>query len=254
MSTELVNTQNELPSYLQNKERYDYSAMNQFARPPRIKIIQDNSKPPFKPPFNDGDVIIVPQMLKIGDVETPFTFTPIYFFSNFICCNPYSPNDSLPMIRESTFDPRSELARKCQKIGYREPCPENPKKELTFNTVLNFLIRVEHEGAPEVPIAMVFRSTTFKFGQNLIGMFQMRKGAPPYACRFQAISTKYPHQNGFGHSLNFFNANVPYVDEKTFADYEYLHDGCKKLVESRQMVIDLGDTDLQDRPGEETKF
>ena len=54
-------------------------------RPPMIKIVQTMTGPPVKPPYTDGDIVVLPMLIKIGggqseDTQEPIEFTPIFFF------------------------------------------------------------------------------------------------------------------------------------------------------------------------------
>ena len=62
--------------------------MDNYYQPSFLKIIQAQAKPPFKPPFIDGDVIAVPNMLKIISMGDKFHFVPLFFYPEFTIHNP----------------------------------------------------------------------------------------------------------------------------------------------------------------------
>lgn len=240
MSNELANVK---PSYLANLETpVDNSDLNMFSRPPRIKIVQAMSQPPIKPPFKDGDIIVTPQNVKIGDMETPFTFVPIHFFPTWICLNPLQMKGTLPSIREFSMDPESELAKKCKDFKLKEKCPENPEYVLKYSETLNFMIVIEDiPELADMPIHLFFSRGEYMTGQKFIGDIQLRK-APRYACRFRAASNMHTNkQSNRWHGLDIFNDSKPWVEEADFFKYKALHEEFKKLVDTRTVELDLAD-------------
>lgn len=257
--SDLINQQdNNLPAFLQN-ETYDFSEMAKYSKPTRLKIIQAMSQAPFKPPFVDGDIVAIPQMIKIGGLEQPFTFTPIYFFSAFACLNPYQMKATLPYLREDsqggrmvTYDESSEIAKKARALR-KEPCPENNKFEIRYVQMLNFLC-VVHDipNIKDTPINFLFQVGEFKTGQVLLTLCQSRR-TPPYANRFRAISAKHKSQNNEYFGLDFENDPSPFVSETQYHAYKKLHDELKSVVDSRQIDIDINDSDVPGMP-ETDKF
>lgn len=241
------------PDFLR-EEKYDLSQINKYSQPPRLKVIQSLTSPPFKPPFVDGDVILTPQLKKIGSLNEEFTFVPVYFFVNYVIWNPPQMRHSLPAIREMTFDENSLTARKARTFT-QEPCKESPQHNIKYAQVLNFLVILKHEEITEFPVAMFFNRGEYKTGQILLGLLQNRDQAPPYACRFAAKAGEHVGRQGRWFGLNFRNDNQPWVDEGDYNRYKKLHDDLKTLVESREMQIDLGDEDIpEEDASKETKF
>lgn len=254
-NTGLPANQIERPSYLANTPAYDLSAFREYSRPSRIIVVQAMSGPPIKPPFKEGDIIITPQMIKIGDIETPFSFTPIYFFADFLCMNPVEVRGQVPFIRERSLDPNSTVAKKARAF-IKEPYPENKAYQIKYVQNLNFCVIVHSEDIPETPIAMSFNRGTFKVGQSMNGLILDRKGAPPYVLRLRGITRMTPGKppNVFP-ALDIKNDTDPWVTEEQAKRFEGYHDTVKGIVVSGQMYIDLNGDDLpQDNPAEETKF
>lgn len=241
MSTELSNKVDR-PSYLINVplENIDNSDLNLYAKPPRIKVVQGLTKPPIKPPFAEGDIVVIPQLTKIGDRNTPFTFVPIHFFPSWICMNPIKMMGTLKAIREFSADPNSELAKKCKSFA-KEKCPENKDLLLTFAETLNFMVVLE--GDPEwedVPIHLFFSRGEYPTGQKLIALMQQRK-APRYACRFQAITGTHQSKGNEWPGLDLRNDPQPWVAENKFRQYELMYNELKKLVDNKTLELDLED-------------
>lgn len=254
-STGLPANQIERPAYLANVPAYDLSQMNQYARPPRLTVVQALSGPPLKPPFREGDIIVTPQMIKVGDEQTPFSFTPIIFFVDFLCMNPVQMRGQLPFIRERSFDPNSTVAKKARAF-VKEPCPENKEHQIKYVQNLNFVCIIHSEDISEMPIAMSFNRGTFKVGQSMIGLIQDRRGAPPYVIRLRGITRIIPGKPPTSFpGLDIKNDPSPWVEESQVERFKLLHDNLQQLVSTGQMDIDLNGDDLpSDDPANETKF
>lgn len=234
------------PGYLSDANvAYDNSDINIFSRPPRIKVVQALTGPPIKPPFKEGDIIIVPQNVKIGDAETPFTFVVIHFFPTWICLNPIQMKGTLPSIREYSADPTSALAKKCKAFA-KEQCPENPQLYLKFSETFNMMIVIEdNPELADIPIHMFFARGEYNTGQKLLGDILLRK-APRYACRFRATSGEHINkQSNRWFGLDIYNDPKPWVDEANFFKYEKLYKELKKLVDDKAVELDLSDTDTE---------
>ena len=250
MSNEMIASK---PSYLANADvQVDNSDINLFTRPPRIKIVQAQTGPPIKPPYKDGDVVLVPQGIKIADSETPFTFVVIHFFPTWLCLNPIQMKGMLPSIREYSADPTSELAKKCKAFA-KERCPEKPELMLKFSETLNMMIVIEDNAElADMPIHMFFARGEYNTGQKLLGDILLRK-APRYACRFRAVSAEHVNNQGQRwHGLSIFNDTQPWVAEDHFFKYQKLYNELKKLVDTRTVELDL--TDAATTTTEATEF
>jgi hypothetical protein len=248
MSTELSVGK---PGYLSElpPTSYDNSDLALFTKPPQIKIIQAQTGPPYKPPLKQGDVIVKPRNIKIGDYETPFTFVPIHFFPSWVCLNPIDMKGILPTVREYSLDPTSELAKKCKSFA-KEKCPENEKLTLKFSETLNFMIILEdNPDFVDMPIHLFCSRGEYVTGQQFVGDIQLRK-APRYACRFRAASgLHHNNKNQTWDGLNIYNDPQPWVaDAATFHKYETFYKELKKLVDSRTLEVDLDDPETGDSP------
>ena len=93
------------PSYLEADKAGADSAlaeMRRYVRPPRIKIVQRTSDMYLEKGFKPGDVLMIPQLVKIAEQHQPFFFVPIYFFAQWCEQNPIALKGQAPMIRAST--------------------------------------------------------------------------------------------------------------------------------------------------------
>lgn len=246
------------PDFLKEVKGYDFTEMNKFVQPPRLKIIQDQTGPPLKPPFSAADCVVLPNNVKVAGLEQPFSFTPIIFFGTYACMNPFQMKTALPFIRESSNDDNSELAKKCRTIGYSEKCPENEKFDLVFSQFLNFMI-ILHDvnGLPRnMPVHIWAKRGEIKHMQVLMGLIQSR-GAPPYACRFNAIPNRRSGTQGSWYGLDYSNDHQPWVEnENEFKSYEKLHNDLLAIVKAGNLKPEYDDAELGggENAATETRF
>ena len=235
----------ERPNYLSNVDAGDDNdLMNQHCQPPRMKIIQSQTSAPFKPPFKDKDVIVIPQMTKVGGEGNPFSFTPIFFFPSWACWNPYKMKSQLPAIREFSLDSSSTVAKKAIKF-IKEPCPENREHQLSYCKHLNFYCVVHGiEEVENTPIVFTWRRGEYKTGESLIGLIQTRK-APKYACRFQGIPADHAGNGEDWYGLDIINDSPMWVTDAQFEAYSKLSVELKAICEAKAIQIDHNDSDVE---------
>lgn len=246
MSNEITN-RIEKPAYLTdpelNKPDELIKEMQTYVSPPRLKVVQSTSGAPFKPTFAEGDILVLPEMLKVGDTKTAFEFVPLAVFPMFIATNPFQLKNSLPFIRERSFDEDSDVARKARAF-LRVPCPEDGKYQIVYQTTLNFLIRIEKpQISAELPVALMFRSMEFKVGQILLTLLQERR-AKSFYCRFQAGSLFQSTPKGNYYGLSVMNAPEPWVAEDKVSQYTEEAKVVRELIQSRRIELDLEDSDV----------
>lgn len=243
--------------------------------PPRLKIIQDMASPELKAVWNVGDVIISPSGLlvirqlidehthkPIGKSEE-FFFVPLFYYPEFICVNPHQLKSTLPMIRERTLDPTSQLGRDCQVFEKRQfACPEDARFMCTRSEVFNFIVFLltPDERYGDI-VCMSFRSGEFKAGQNFASLIMSRKvGSKPvplFANMFAATCGPHKHKNGntsYGLDianprLKEFNGPGHYVED--YELFQYLtaqHVELQQAYNDRTLEVDYED-EPSDNPG-----
>jgi hypothetical protein len=240
---EMIERPSFLPAVDSDAVQKDNALMNQYCKPPRIKIIQKMSSAPFKPPFTDKDVIVTPQMIKIADEANPFSFTPLFYFPDWACWNPYKMKATLPAIRESSFDPTSSIAIKARKF-VKEPCPENPEFQIRYCQHHNFYCAIHGiDELTDIPVLFSFIRGEYKTGDNLIGQIQTRQ-APKFACRFLAVPADHEGSGEDWYGTDIIDDDVRWVTEHQYAKYEKLAAQLQVLYDSNQVIIDRDDTDV----------
>lgn len=251
MSNEIINPSNpnQLPAYLQGEKAkqftYDMSKINENAKPPFVKIIQAQAGAPYSPPFVTGDVIVAPLMQKIADTDNGFTFTPLHFFVHYTVINPFKMRGQLPVIREQSFDPNSEIAKKAERIT-TEPCPENPEYKIQYCKVLNFITTIEGVHIPG--IWLFFNRGEFANGRAFLGIIQSLP-APMFICRFRATPTQRVGKEGKWIGLNITpDPSLYEPDEEKAIKNKKLSDHYVELVNRRELDLSEGMESVQDEP------
>ena len=137
--------------------------------PSRVKIVQSNAKKPYSELFNEGDVILTPGKHLVCPAGGFFTFTPVYFFTEYCLVNPYKTAGTLPMIRERSLDENSEIAKRCENLE-SITCPELPSEKCKYKKFLNFLVRIYNSPGGDFPCLLSFSGGEYKYGSNFLGM------------------------------------------------------------------------------------
>jgi len=95
-----------------------------MVKPLRIRVVQAMSKELKALGFAEGDVVVTPINVKIGDRANPFNAICLLSWADYLCLNPR--NCGLFWIRSQSSDPRSIEAQKARKFA-KEPLPEGGK-------------------------------------------------------------------------------------------------------------------------------
>lgn len=219
MSTNLTDPKFQRPDYLSTIEKKDYGlgSLVNYTKPPMLKIVQGTTKPPIKPPFSEGDVVVMPHLIHVGSEEESFELTPISFFPSWATWNPLKmPN--LPAIRESSLDPNCEIAKlAANKDTRKQPCPENPELQIQHSAQLNFVVLIDNLELQDVPVLIFFVRGEYYTGSNFGSLIQIRN-APMWACKFQAtVETHDDKQGNFWKGLSIVNAPKMWVENETLA-------------------------------------
>lgn len=251
----------QLPAYLadQSKRIDDKKDIQKLLSPPRLKIVQSTSGQLFKGEgkFRDGDILIIPQMIKIGDLQTEFSFVPLHFFPTYCCFNPWDLKDRIPYIREQSFDEDSTVGKKALAF-IDEPCPEDKKYNIEYRRVINVFMRIEGIDDPNVPdfITGIFNKAEYITGQKIIDLVTKRP-ADRYVQRYNAISKWKQDKKGSHHGLDVRNSPDMWVPEANVEAYRAMYVKLKEIVDSRQLKIDMDDQDMNQNggnPADETKY
>lgn len=241
------------PDYLAEIDRGEgLESLKQFVRPARIKIVQAMSASEIKRETPEGCVIVMPNRELLVDQEQSFRFTPVFFFVEYLSLNPLelSKSGGKPMIRDRSFDPRSDVAIKARDMKMRyEPCPELPEKSIRHCEVMNFIILVHDVPMFEdVPLLLSFSRGSIGKGVNFAGLIQSRK-APLYACTFEAGPSFIQNSKGDYWALEVRNPQSdPWVAQLDFPKLQALHRELKAAHDQSAIVADYDDEEASGAP------
>lgn len=233
------------PSYLPaaTESQAGTQLLTDFIVPPRLKIVQPQSDAELKKNFSEGTIVLSPQMIEI---PAPFTFTPILFYPEWITWNPRKLSH-LPVIRERTLDPTSQLVQKCRNPAlWSEPCPEdpnNPKNNLRHCEHLVFIVVIHGvEGLENTPVVISFSRSEHSSGQSFATLLKMRN-ADIFACNFDAFCNHRKNTDGNWYGLDIRNPGEvpPWVSEEEYNRFKALHEMYLKAHESRTLRADLSE-------------
>ena len=250
MSNELVNQNAQLPAHLMesvNKENTGLEDVNQYISPPRLKIVQDKRSDEKYKQFSGGDIVVIPQLEKICDKDGFFIFTPLFIYDEFCIHNPYALRARLPMIRDRTLDPKSEIAEKARRM-VTEDCPEDSEHQIKYVTHLNFLVAIHDVSSLKgIEVALSFSLGEFKTATALMGSLRMRcnNGTPIYAHKFQATPGEHKSGSNEWWGLDITNPTADYEGSPWVEDAE-MFEHFKSLHENYKANRDLIKTDYTD--------
>jgi hypothetical protein len=245
MTTELINQEKKESSLSVNiiKQPVGFELAVGYDKPSFGKVIQQMTGSPFKPPFNEGDLIIVPDSERIITKDEIFHFAPVFFYPEFCIHNPRE--GKLEWIREKTLDPTSDLAKRAKSSDptiNSFPCPENPKYDCKYTQHLNFVIvLLDHDEAiGDTPIVLTFHRGEFQRGSKIIKLVKARKIEHIFACRLQASISLRITAKGQWYGLDIINPEdgICLVDEDRKDQFYELYKSIYKTYKERGIDID----------------
>lgn len=242
------------PSFLKEwkgAESYSQSHLAKYAKPFRLKIVQKNSDRTLREKFKEGDIIVTPDLVKLGDNNTAITFVPLSFFDMFMAINPYGAN--LPTVFERTTDPTSLLAKKA-KAFKEEAHPKLAGKSLKYHVSLNFIVLLQ--GIPDykdLPFHLYSTRGEYGYFQILVDMIQGRwnkEKVPEFGNRFRLVSGLHERGDNDWQGFDFLNDSVPYVEtQEEFDKYERLSKETYEIIRSNQIDLDYEENEEKEAAG-----
>lgn len=252
------------PEFLQELKREDMhgiAEVSQFVVMPRMKFVQKASGGAIAENFDVGDVIVMPSMTRIAQVEKNaagkpdkfgerFFIVPLFFYPEWCLWNPIELRGTMPAIRKRTKDPRDAVALKAKNMDtWFEKCPELPEKNMRYVEHLNFIcLLMGNEEFEDVPLVMSLARGEHKSGSNLCMQIRARK-APIYASQFMCRSAYRPSTgkgDWWGVDITPPDADAgvsSWVSKEMFDKCKTLHLGIKELHDAGKIQVDLEDDD-----------
>jgi hypothetical protein len=155
-----------------------------FMQVPRVKVVQANSKSPYKEQFKPGELCAVPLMQSItGGAADPkvaaFHFVPLHFFVEYITWNPYGAGGSA--IKARSFEPTSDIAVKSRnaetrKEEARDVAQKDGKWQLRKHQehLVWVVMILDPNPLAGMPIALNFSSSGHRYGQAFSTLISQR--------------------------------------------------------------------------------
>jgi hypothetical protein len=241
-----------IPEYLMGNTGLE--AMQEYVRPPRLKIVQKQSDSALIEAFGIGSVVSMPEQRLLAKSDESFLVTPLFFFPEFCTWNPYQMKGQLDAIRERTFDARSELAMKSRDKNRREEvCPESPKHFLKHKEHLNFICWVPDLDAAAV---LTFSGGEFGSGARFCAMVRGRKSggkqAPIFAGVYELFINQRDRKGNQWYGFDVMNPAedvCPWITEQQVPVFSQLYQEFAEAHEARLIAVDYEDPE-QEHEGE----
>jgi hypothetical protein len=244
----------DLPSFIAEDREKDSNddLMSQYLVPPRIKTIQRTAGEQFSA-FKPGSLVLMPSGVPLtDDVDQPFHITPLLYYPEYLVVNPIETKETLPMIRDRTLDPKSEIAVIARDPDKRDSfeCPEMKGKHLKYKEVHTFIVVIAgRPGIAGLPVAMSFSGMEARVGSQFIAKIKMR-GAKRYACIFEAFVPKTLRKNAKGswYGIDIQNPTAnsmpPFVqDAEEYAALKAMSERLLAQYEQNLIQVDYNDAD-----------
>lgn len=243
----------QLPSFMQGEAVQGLQLVEQYIVPPRIKVVQPMKGEAYAD-FSEGDTVLTPQRTLLAKRGEPFFVTPLLFYPEWYVVNPLEKKDSLPMIRERTIDPKSEIARKARnKDTWFEPFPDeaNSKLQLRYVEALVFLVELrEQPGMQGLPVALSFSKGEHGSGSRFAALLKMRS-ASIFAGVYECVVPERARSNAKGRWYGIDVSNPksndvsPWIESKE--EFERLKAEHEKLLEQYKAGLVQVDYDEEDQ-------
>jgi hypothetical protein len=257
--TEDLTTQdpNEMPAFMEGDE-HGTELLGQYVQPPRIKVVQKSSGPPFDEMFGVGEVIAVPHMIRIAGIEGknghPFHFVPVFFFPEWCLWNPIELKGIEPAIVERTTDPTSRLvvlSRDPAVWSVDHPTAKDKKGQplqRRYVEHLNFVVVLigEHELAGSAAV-LTFAKAEHRAGSSFASLIKMRKAAL-YGCQFEGRVGYRTNNKGNWFGIDVSNPSgdsglTPFVtDRDDYDGLKAIHEEMRQAHEHSKIKVDYEET------------
>lgn len=255
---------NELPEYMREYAGEGTEHLGQYFIPPRIKVVQRQSSQDLLDLHPAGTIVVVPSLDVVAAVgkepgsnkpkrdSDPFTFIPLFQFTEYGSLNPREKKD-LPMFAARSSDPKSDIALKARDADRRkEPFPGDPKLFIRHVEFINFIVIIEGVDAmANMPVLLSFSKGGHRDGCNLATMAKMAKG-PLCGRRYVGQATFRSNTGGDYHSIQVTNppaGTAPWVGPPAyFQEMLELSRSIKETYIKGQMKAEYEDPEEND-PG-----
>ena len=244
-----------VPEFMRGDETKGTEALAEFVIPPRIKVVQKQSRQELLDLFGPGDVILAPSNVPIleltrlpkGGIDTEgpmsFNIVPLFFYPEWATWNPIELRGQESAIRYRTTDPTDPIVSKARNANLREePHPDDGQLKIRHVEHLNYIVMLVGSALEGTPALLSFAKGEWQAGSNFASLIKMRK-APLFGCVFTATVALRPGKLGQWYGLDISNPSdvKPWVDPEQYAAFNELHDEFTEHARKMRLKADLVD-------------
>lgn len=224
-------TSEAMPAFLsvpEGEKPVGTGGLEKYLRPSFGKVIQGQTKAPLKPPFTDGDLIILPEQIKVCSEREQVAIVPIFWYPEYCLHNPYGAKE---FIAARSLDPESEIAQRCMSRDRDKrqfPSDEVSGKYCEYKEHINFaVVFPEIEEIAGKIVILSFSGGEWKYGGNFASLITNRSVKHICGNRFQMMTTDH---SGGGNTWKGIHVQSPsdgikYItNEDQFNSYVKLHE------------------------------
>lgn len=179
-----------IPDYLKEDTAEGLDMVGGMIKPLRLRVVQSMSKELKDLGFAEGDAVVTPINVKVGDRANPINAIVLLSWADYLCLNPRGAG--LFWIRSSSTDQRSIEAQKARKMA-KEDLPEgtiDPKTkqvyQIEYVKACNFLMFLpEHS----ITVLATWMKGEAKYGEAFSTLL-MARGVSVYASQYQLTIAK----------------------------------------------------------------
>lgn len=279
MSTELAK-QSGLPSYLQAYQQENVGKpigtenLTQYFVPPRLKIKQAQSGDNYKD-YQNGDVLLTPELSLIAHSGEKFWITPIFQFTEFCKWSPYGLKGTMPVIAERSVDLNSVIAKRAKskkEEDWYEICPDAKKNlqgdrnyQYRYCEHINFIVvlrpnltKADHPANRHVnnPFIMSFHHSGFYEGKQFSTLMVNRR-IPIFAGQYEFKTVDKSNAKGNWKGFSVTNPSmesgmIPCVEnEADFLNYKGMYEKFQDMFREDAIRADYDDDSTDSEPVED---
>lgn len=249
-----TNTDLTVPEYLADEAGVGLEDTARLITPPRMRIVQAQSRAPLSDLFNVGDTVIVPQNELVAPLPydggrpaeqgEDFLITPLFFYVEFLVWNDIKLQATEESVLNRTTDPEDEIALKARNPKLWKEAHPNGKADyfIRYSEHLNFIVTIENENSDVrgLPIVMSFNGAEHRTGANFLALLKMRR-APLYGCTFNVATGRRENSKGNWYGWDITNpkdGSPRWVPANKIDAYRELYHEMKEAFESNMLATE----------------
>lgn len=227
-----------IPDYLREEMPEGLDTVQEVATPPRIRIVQALSNDLKALGFVEGDVVLTPLNVKIGNESTPVDCNVLLTWCDYLALNPRDAAN-LPWIHDRTIDGKSALAQRCRNRDKEElPGMRGRKGEalyIEFVRALNFLVWLPDHS---ITATVSFMKGEARYGDAFASLIAAR-GLAIYSGVYRLNCCEHANKSGDkwkGFTVSNSPTNGGFILQTHVEPLKAMHRHFKALMNSAQLT------------------